>query len=71
MSDAARSRSEIYELGDVPELGVVTLEARPAGSVYLAKAKVNMQFEPPEVELKLLDADPMNPTAGFAKAPSK
>ena len=52
---------------DVPELGVVTLEARPAGSVYLAKAKVNMQFEPPEVELKLLDQEAMNPSAGFAE----
>lgn len=51
---------------DIPELGEVELEARPAGSVYLATSKVNMQFEPPVVELKLLDPDAMHPSAAFA-----
>jgi len=32
-----------------------------------AKAKVNRRFERSEVELKLLDANPMQPTAGFKK----
>lgn len=51
---------------DVPELGEVTVLARPAGSVYRAKAEVGMKFEPPKVTLELLDPDPMHPSASFA-----
>lgn len=55
---------------EVPEVGELTLDARPCGSVYLVKARVGMKFEPPEVELKLLDPDGMHPSAGFAKSGS-
>ena len=51
---------------EVPELGEITVEARASGSVYVAKGKIGMTFEPPEIELKRLDADGMQPTAGFA-----
>ena len=52
---------------NVPQLGEVSLLARPCGSVYLAKLQPNkMQFEPPIVTLKLLDPDGMHPSASFA-----
>jgi hypothetical protein len=51
---------------DVPELGPITVLARPAGSVYRVSAKADMQFEPPKVELELLDPDPMHPSAALA-----
>ncbi len=45
----------------VPGLGRVTLNARKAGSVYLAKL---VDGQP---QLKLVDEDPMNPTARLAE----
>lgn len=51
----------------VPEVGSITVEARPCGSVYRVSTKINMPFEPPEVTLELLDPDGMKPTATFTK----
>jgi hypothetical protein len=49
----------------VDGLGELTLQARPAGSVYRARATAQVKHEPPEIELKLLDKDPMLPSANF------
>src|SRR5690606_1271349 len=50
----------------IPDLGDVTLTARPCGSVYLATLKQLIDHEPPAPVLQLLDEDGMHPTAGFA-----
>lgn len=47
----------------IPELGQMTVNARPAGSVYLASMKAQAGNTPPETAIELLDADPMNPSA--------
>jgi len=61
----ARQREVTVE---IPKLGKVKVLARPAGSVYRAKAVLKMRFEPPRAELKLLDPDGMHPSASFGKA---
>ena len=48
---------------DVPDLGQVTVTARPAGGVYLASSRHETDYEPPVVALDLLDPDPLDPTA--------
>jgi hypothetical protein len=47
---------------DIPGLGKATLHARPCGSVYRATAVDKLPYEPPAVELKLVDADGMFPS---------
>ncbi len=49
----------------VPELGEATVLARPAGSLYLATSRHAIDYEPPVVSLKLLDTDPLDPTADW------
>jgi len=49
----------------IDEVGEITLNARPAGSVYRVTAEVKVQFEPPIVKLELLDKNAMQPSIGF------
>ena len=53
---------------DVPTLGELTLEARPAGSVYVATRTHKMKYEPPQREIRRVDENAMRPSAGFADA---
>jgi len=48
---------------DVPELGQVTVDADPAGAVYVATSAHEIDYEPPVVELIRMDPDPMDPSA--------
>ena len=50
----------------IDEVGELTLNARPAGSVYRVQATVETRHEPPIVEMELIDKDPLLPSAGFA-----
>lgn len=47
---------------NVPDLGEVELEARPAGSVYLITHSLPIQYEPPVVKATLIDLDAMLPS---------
>jgi hypothetical protein len=49
----------------IDEVGEITLNARPAGSVYHVTAEVKVKFEPPIVKLELLDKNAMRPSMGF------
>ena len=49
----------------IDEVGEITLNARPAGSVYRVTAEVRVRFEPPIVKLELLDKNAMRPSIGF------
>ena len=45
----------------IDEVGVITLNARPAGSVYRVTAEVKVKFEPPIVKMDLLDKKAVRP----------
>jgi hypothetical protein len=49
----------------IDEVGELTLNTRPAGSVYRVTAEVKVQFEPPIVKLELLDKNAMRPSMGL------
>ena len=49
----------------IDEVGEITLNARPAGSVYRVTAEVKVRFEPPIVTMELLDKNAMRPSFGF------
>jgi hypothetical protein len=49
----------------IDEVGEVTLNARPAGSVYRVTAEVKVKFEPPIVKMELLDKNAMRPSLGL------
>jgi hypothetical protein len=49
----------------IDEVGEITLNARPAGSVYRVTAEVKVKFEPPIVKMELLDKNAMRPSIGF------
>jgi hypothetical protein len=49
----------------IDEAGEITLNARPAGSVYRITAEVKVRFEPPIVKMELLDKNAMRPSIGF------
>lgn len=55
----------------IDEVGELTLNARPAGSVYRVKAAVETRHEPPVVKMEMIDKDPMRPSAGFAPPDKK
>jgi hypothetical protein len=47
---------------EIPDLGPVTLNARPAGSVYLLTKTEPVRYEPPIVTATLIDTDAMLPS---------
>ncbi len=49
----------------IDEVGELTLNARPAGSIYRVVATVETPHEPPIVRIELIDVDPMYPSTGF------
>lgn len=51
----------------IPDLGSITVKARPEGSVYRATLQQVIDYEPPAPQLELLDKDGMHPSAGFAE----
>jgi hypothetical protein len=52
----------------IDEVGELTLNARPAGSVYRVTAEVKVKFEPPIVKMELLDKNAMRPSVGLVQA---
>ena len=52
---------------EVPDLGSVTVRARPEGTVYRATTGTQVAYEPPEVKLRLLDPDGLHPSAAMGK----
>lgn len=51
----------------IPNLGDITVLARPSGSVYLGHLKQALDHEPPVPVLKLIDTHGMYPSGGFAQ----
>lgn len=49
----------------IDEVGELTLNARPAGSIYRVVATVETPHEPPIVRMELVDKDAEHPSVGF------
>jgi len=52
---------------EIPGLEPIEVLARPEGSVYIVSVKSSVAYEPPKVEVKLLDVDGMHPSKGMKK----
>ena len=49
----------------IDEVGEITLNARPAGSVYRVTAEVKVKSEPAIVKMERLDNNAMRPSMGL------